>query len=284
MAEVITEKRGLVIILVIATVFIFVGLVWAIATYLPLNLLGLTSPSITPTVPVGGKNCTYPVSYWKNHPELYPPQLIIGGEVYEAKDIRGIFLDETADPIVQLKAQLIGAYLNFLSGADQNYVQATIFDAYGWLVQHPAGSGLTDSEREAGIRLFTILETYNQGLTEVEPCEPGLALTLTQTGMTTETPNLVSTITPSPAVTPSETSTPTSYPTEPIFTVIAPSRTPLPTTSAPVLPSSTPSETLSPSATHAPISTTEAPTATGTATIAPTLPPTDTPSPTFPPP
>jgi hypothetical protein len=286
MDNVITEKRGLVIILIIATVLIFVGLVWAIATYLPLKLLGIPNPSFTATVLVGGKNCTYPVDYWKSHPERYPAQLVIGGQVYKAKEIGRIFLDVTADTSTQLQAQLTGAYLNFLSGADQRYIETTIFEAYGWLVQHPAGSALTDNERQAGTRLFTILETYNQGLTEVAPCEPGLAQTITETINTTGTPNLLLTITPSQTVTPtsSETATPTNTPILPVFTLREPTLTPIPTTSVPEQPSTTPSQTLSPSATNTPINTTEAPPPTRTATIAPTLPPTETPSPTFPPP
>ena len=170
----ITEKRGLVIILVIATVFIFVGLVWAIATYLPLNLLGLPTPSFTAAAQVAGKNCTYPVSYWKNHPELYPSQLVIGGQVYKAKDIQGIFSDDTPDLTVELQAQLTGAYLNFLSGADQSYVETTIFEAYGWLVKHPAGSALTIASVRLEQGYINVLETYNQGLTEVASCEPAI--------------------------------------------------------------------------------------------------------------
>jgi hypothetical protein len=289
MEKVITEKRGLVIILVIATVFVFVGLVWAIATYLPLNLSGLPSPSFTATTPLAGKNCTYPVAYWKNHPELYPAQLIIGGQVYKAKDIEGIFLDETADPTVQLQAQLAGAYLNFLSGADQSYVEATIFEAYGWLVKHPAGSVLTDSEREAGTRLFTILQTYNQGLTEVALCEPGIFLTITGTITATGTPTILLTITPSQTIstTPSETPAQTSSPTM-VLTIV---RTPTPTTGVPGAPSLTPTHRISPSATDTPVNTiapptlaaTSTPTNTPTQTFTPTDTPTFTPlpSPTF---
>src|SRR4030042_5590043 len=139
----ITKKRGLILILVIATIAIFVGLVWLIATYLPKNLLGLSSPSFTSTAWVE-KNCTYPVSYWMEHPELYPPQIVLGSKLYQANDIREALTGADLDPIAQLQAQLVGAFLNISSGADQDLIEATIFQAYSWLVQHTAGSQASD--------------------------------------------------------------------------------------------------------------------------------------------
>jgi hypothetical protein len=273
MDNVITEKRGLVIILVVATVVIFVGLVWGITKFLPLNIFGSTSPSHTPDAPVAGRNCTYPVTYWQEHPERYPSQLVIGGQVYKAKDVGGILSDDPQDIARQLQAQLTGAYLNFLAGADQNKIEATIFEAYGWLVRNPAGIELTDNEREAGNRLLNILTAYNLGLTDVPACEPGLTLTVAGISTITQTAELLLTTTPSdtPTATPSETPTPTNYPTEPISTLAIPSRTPIPTTSIPRQPSVTPSQTLSPPTTEAPVSTTEVPTATFTPTIHPRI-------------
>jgi hypothetical protein len=284
MENVITDKRGLILILVVATVFIFIGLVWGISTYLPLNLFGIPSPSSTIVAPVVGKNCTYPVSYWQNHPEFYPSQLVIGRQVYKEKDILGIFLDGTRDPSVQLQAQLIGAYMNFLYGADQSYIETTIFEAYGWLVQHPAGSALTDGERDAGIRLYNLLEAYNLGSTGVAACEPGLTLTLTEASTATETPTILLTMTPSETETstPSETPTPTELTMTATYYIINPTRTAtqiiVPTSQVP---------------TNTPVQPTEAPTATkippppDTPTFTPPPPPTPTytppplPSPTF---
>jgi hypothetical protein len=266
MDKVFTDKRGLVIILVIATVLIFIGAVWAIATYLPLNLLGLPHPSSTATALVAGKNCTHPVSYWKNHPELYPAQLIIGGQVYKTKDIQGIFSDDPQELTIQLQAQLTGAYLNFLSGADQSYIETTIFEAYGWLVQHPVGSALSDSEREAGTRLYNVLETYNQGLTEVAPCEPGLALTVTESGTASENPNTLLTVTPTETVTPTPSETPTliEFTATATYIFVLPPSTATRTTEPPIqIPSNTP------------VIPTEAPTA--TETPVPTAAPTNTP-------
>jgi hypothetical protein len=279
MEKVIPEKRGLVIILVIATVFIFVGLVWGIATYLPLNILGLPSPSKTALAPVVGKNCVYPVSYWEKHPELYPAQLVIGGQVYKAKDIGKIFSDETQDTAVQLQAQLTGTYLNYLLGADQSFVETTIFEAYGWLVQHPIGSALTDSEREAGTRLFIILETYNQGLTGVASCEPGLPVTITETSTASETATIILTITPS------ETPTPIEFTATATYIIFLPTNTATRTTEPPIqIPSNTPvPPTEAPAPTNTPVPTTaptEAPTNTPVTPATLTPVPTDVPTPT----
>ncbi len=280
----ITQKRGLVIILVVATVVIFVGLVWGITKFLPLSIFGSPKPSETADAPVIGRNCTYPTVYWQAHPELYPSQMVIGGRVYKSADVGGIFSDDSQDTAVQLQAQLTGAYLNFLAGADQSKIEITIFEAYGWLVRNPAGSELTDSEREAGSKLVNILLAYNQGLTGVPACEPGLSGTLAGPGRATQTAGLQLTSTPSetPTPTPSETPTPTNYPTEPITTLI-PSRTPTPTTSVPGQPSLTPSRTFSPP-TDTSVPPTDIPTRTATFTVTnPPIPPTNTPTPTNPP-
>ena len=217
---------------------------------------------------MAGRNCTYPVGYWQEHPELYPSQMVIGGKVYRAKDIGGVFAQASQDTALQLQAQLSGAYLNFLAGADQSEIETTIFEAYGWLVRNPAGSELSESERQAGSKLTNLLLAYNQGLTGVPACEPELTLTLAASGTATETPTQVLTSTPSetPTPTPSETPMPTNYPTAPITTLI-PSRTPVPMTSTPGQPTITPSKTFSPTATNTPESTTEVPPPTRTATL-----------------
>jgi hypothetical protein len=287
MDDEITAKRRLVLILIIVTVVIFVGLVWSIVTYLPLNLLGLPSPSITADRGRVESNCTHPVAYWKEHPELYPSQVVIGGKVYEEKELAVILSDETQDPAQQLQAQLAGVFLNSLAGADQSSIEATIFEAYGWLVQHPPGSQATDSERETGSRLVNELDAYNMGLTGVAPCDKTIFLTLTARGTATETATAVLSITPSQTNTPtaSETPTPTNSPTMPFSTVIYATHTPTPTTEEPGHPSSTPRPTLSPSATNTPVNTKTPPPPTRTSK--PTLPPstpTFTPAPTLPPP
>src|SRR4030042_4033842 len=112
----ITTKRGLVLVLIVATVIIFVGLVWLIATYFPWNMLGLQNPSVTPTAVHADTNCTHPISYWREHPELYPSQMVIGGQVYGSNDISTILSEDPQEITGLLQAQLLAAFLNYLAG------------------------------------------------------------------------------------------------------------------------------------------------------------------------
>jgi hypothetical protein len=248
--EIIT-KRGLILILVIATVAILVGLVWLIATYVPWNRLGFSSPSITPTTSRIEKNCTYPVSYWMEHPELYPPQMVLGSKVYQANDIHEALTGSDEDPTAQLQAQLVGAFLNISSGADQGLIETTIFQAYSWLVQHPDGSQVSESELETGSRYYNIL-----------------------------VPTTVATVTPSQTltITPSETATPIEMTATATYMVILPTNTAIQNTEPPIqLPTNTPREpTVQPTSTP----TVKPPPDTPTNTS----PPPDTPTNTSPPP
>jgi hypothetical protein len=250
--EIIT-KRGLILILVIATVAILVGLVWLIATYVPWNRLGFSSPSITPTTSRIEKNCTYPVSYWMEHPELYPPQMVLGSKVYQANDIHEALTGSDEDPTAQLQAQLVGAFLNISSGADQGLIETTIFQAYSWLVQHPDGSQVSESELETGSRYYNILEAYNLGLAGVAPCEEETTIIKTYTATPSGVPPTVATVTPSQTltITPSETATPIEITATATYMVILPTNTAIQNTEPPIqLPTNTPREpTVQPSST-----------------------------------
>jgi hypothetical protein len=245
----ITAKRGLVLILVVATVVIFVGLVWLIATYLPWNRLGFQSPSVTATAGRAEMNCTYPVSYWREHPELYPPQMVIGRQVYGSNEIGTILSEDPQEITGLLQAQLLAAFLNNLAGADQSSIETTIFEAYGWLVKHPIGTQIADGELEIGTRLFNVLEAYNDGFSGVSLCEGVQIPTLIVTNTPTETPSVLLSITPSQTITPtpgepptlSETATPIQFTATATYIFIVPTRTTIPTTEPPVqVPSNTP--------------------------------------------
>jgi hypothetical protein len=273
----ITTKRGLILILIVATVAVFIGLVWGIATLIPWNLLGFSSPSVAATTARIEKSCTYPVSYWMEHPELYPPQMVIGGKVYGAKDIREILADETQNPTHLMQAQLVGAFLNILAGAEQSSIETTIFEAYGWLAQHPPGSPVSDGDREAGAKLFKVLEAYNDGLSGVALCEGLQIPTLIVTNTPTETPTVLLTTPPSETTTPtsSETPVPTEQTATATYFFFVPTRTPKPTNEPPPqVPTNTPippTETKIPPPPDTPTPTQSPPT--------PTLPP---PTPTLP--
>ena len=269
-----TTKRGLILILVIATVAVFIGLVWLIATFVPWNLLGFPSPSITATARRVEKNCTYPISYWKEHPELYPPQMIIGGIVYKERELEALLADETQNLTQQIKVQLAGVFLNLSAGADQSAIETPIFEAYGWLVQHPAGGQVTDSDRDAGAKLFKILEAYNDGLSGVSLCEGVQVPTLIISSTPTETQTVLWTLTPTETATPTPSETPS--PTEQTATAtnffFVPTRTAKPTTEPPPqVPTNTPVQPTETKIPPPPTSTPQPPT--------PTLPP---PTPTLP--
>lgn len=265
--------------MVVATVIIFVVLVWLIATYIPWDILGLQGPKTSPNVPVV-TNCTLPIAYWKAHPELYPSQMVIGGIVYKERELEALLSDDSQDPAQQIKAQLVVAFLNSQAGADQDSIETTLFDAYGWLVQHPPGSQVTEGELEAGRQLYDLLDAYNLGLAGVVPCEAALSVTHTSTASGTELLAVSLTPTQTGTPTPSETPTPTGQWTA----TISPTRTPVPTTQRPGNASPTATRYSPPQATNTP--TSRPPTATQTsapATSTFTPPPPPTPTYTLPP-
>jgi hypothetical protein len=272
------EKRGTLIFLVIATVLVFVGVVWALATYLPLNLGGEASPTTTQPGLSTHTNCVHAVAYWKDHSESYPAQMVIAEQVYTAGDIGFIFTNTANDARDELRAQLAGAYLNIRWGADQSYIESILFEAYGWLVDHPSGNQLSDGDREQATRLYNLLEAYNQGLTGVEACEPRIELTETITMRDTAISSATLTSSPSSTATPSETPTPSEMTPTATYIYIPPTNTKMPTTAPPIQrPTNTkvpPTQPPAPTNTPAP-----PPTSTSLPTEPPTEAPTLTPAP-----
>jgi hypothetical protein len=234
-------KRSLILILVITSAAIFVGLVWLIATYLPRSR-SVFGPNMETSTPHESQNCTYPISYWLEHTELYPPQIVIGSRKYQSNDIREALSGSDQNLATQLQAQLLGAFLNVSAGADQELIEGTIFNAYRWVVQHSVDDQVSTGDFENGMKYHSVLEAYNLGLAGVPPCEGGYTQAFTRTAPPSITPTLLLTITPSQTLTAiaSETSSPTSQVVTPIYT-IAPTHTSNPTTEAPnQLPSNTP--------------------------------------------
>jgi hypothetical protein len=229
-----SSRRGLIIALIVVTILIFVGLVWLIATYLPWSQLGLQSPSATMSDQVS-QDCAYSITYWREHPELYPAQVVIGGVVYQQRELEALLTTEEVNPVLQIRAQMAVAFLNISRGSDQSSIEEIIFGAYGWLVNHPMGTTLSEDELEAGTRFLNLLDAYNSGQAGVAPCETGLPVLRTETTTATETATMSSSSTPSQTstTTPSETptaSTPTKTAT---YFFGIPSATLIPTTKAP---------------------------------------------------
>lgn len=279
MGQLISEKRGLLILLVITTVVVFIGLVWAIVTYLPINSAASPKPSSTDEAPRMAINCASPVAYWLQHPEYYPVKLVIAGKVYPEAEIKGIFDHQANDLPAKLQAQLVAVYLNILSGAEQSYIQTTIFEAYGWLVNHPSGSELQAGDQEEGTRLYNLLEAYNLGQTGVAPCETIYLTQQAEMSRVTETATATVTDTPSPSESIAASETPSATDTEtyaPVYTLVIPTWTRTPTTQAPSYSTPEPTNTTAPTQITPPTNTpkpevTLPPTATNTPDI--TLPP-----------
>jgi hypothetical protein len=283
----INKKRGLIFILVIGTITVFIGLVWLITKYIPMDQLRFSSPSLTPSAVRVEMNCTYPITYWMEHPELYPIQVVIGSKIYQANDIREALMQSGQNPIAQLQAQLVGVFLNISSGADQRQLEATIFQAYHWLVLHPDGSQVSGNDLEIGARFFSLLEAYNLGLTGVPPCEGGFLFVYTETPTPSVTATIVVTLPYSQTITAtaSETASPTYPIVTPIYTYAVPTQTRIATTQPPG--GQVPTETRKPNPTP---TRTSPPAATPTFTQPPppsatyTLPPLPTATYTLPPP
>ena len=265
--ELITKRR-LIILLVIATVVIFVALVWLIAKSLPWGRGGTQDPTATTGVLVA-RDCTHPVGYWKDHPELFPAQMIIGGIAYQDRELEALLSDDSQELSQQLKVQMAVAFMNNQAGADQGPIEAVLFEAYGWLVQHPTGSETTAEDVVAGQQLFNELERYNLGLGEVTACETAFSVTKTGTGTGISATELLQL-----SGTPTLTGTPTS-------TETLPPGVGFPTTQVTTFSTPTPSAT-HPHATNTPVNTTQAPTSTKTKPPAPTFTPTHTPEPPTP--
>jgi hypothetical protein len=287
MGNLITEKRGLLIILIIATVLVFIGVLWAIATYLPLYLPVSAIPTNTADAPRVNENCASPVGYWINHPEVYPDQLVIGDKIYRAAELKTALSDQN-DISALLQSQLISAYLNILMGSEQSYIQTTIFSAYAWLVAHPIGSQVEGGNLEEGKRLLNLLEAYNLGMTGVPACKSAAQYLATKASEEVEKVTETPTITPSEtdALLPSETSTSTEDTPTATFEFIQPTRAATQTPKPPIqYPTNTP---VPPTVAPKPTNTQRPP---DTATVAPppatptfTLPPPPTATYTLPPP
>jgi hypothetical protein len=243
---------------------VFIGLVWLIAATHPWDVLGVQNPTHT-AGSQQARDCAHPVTYWIEHPELYPPQVFIGGVTYQETELKALLMDDSPDLSQQLRTQLAVVFLNNQYGADQRTIETTVFDAYGWLEQHPAGSQFTNAELTQGRQLYQALEAYNQGLAGVAACEGNQVSSKTFT--TTQTSTRVATVaftqisTPTPGASPS----PTNQLATPTITTFLPSNTPVPPTQPPSRPSQTPTRYIPPP--------------TFTATIRPPT-PTDTPLPT----
>jgi hypothetical protein len=134
--------------------------------------LALVNPGQTSAIVNAQANCTLTQGFWKNHGNSWPvEQLLLGGTTYtKAQAIAILRTPPRGDATYILIHQLIAAKVNVASGADPTAVATVIANADAWLSAHPLGSSPGGTDREAGIALAALLDTYNSGLTGPGHC------------------------------------------------------------------------------------------------------------------
>ena len=127
------------------------------------EVLGITGEIFTGTW--ADSNCTHSQGYWKEHPEDWPVDGLIIGEVNYLKEEALMVLDTPpqGDATYILAHQLMATKLNMLNGADPSFVEQTVLDADEWLVANPLGNKPNNPQRIVGIALAEVLEMYNTG-------------------------------------------------------------------------------------------------------------------------
>jgi hypothetical protein len=169
----------------------------------------ITNPPASDPTATPEKNCTYPVTYWRNHPEAWLADNILIGEVpYTKEDAIAVLKDESDDVPTMVLKQLFATILNILKGSDPSRIENTVKNAIEWTSQNSPGDRLSDSEVQIGASLADTLEKYNSGVSGPGLCAdaPRTATPIpTETGTPTPTPTETSAFTYVPPTTPTAT-------------------------------------------------------------------------------
>lgn len=219
----------------------------------------VTNPPASNLTPTPEKNCTYPATYWKNHPEAWLAEnILIGDLTYTKEEAISILDTDTEDVPTNVLKQLFATILNILKGADPSPIENTVITTIDWLGQHSPGDQLSETDQLAGSALVDVLEKYNNGQTSPQLCSDAPRTptpTPTATNTPTRTRRPVTLVAPTSA-------TPTKKPGEghpgkpPTNTPPPPEPTQPPPTQPPPPPPTEPPPTERPTPTQAP---TEAP-------------------------
>ena len=106
--------------------------------------------------------------YWKNHPEAWPvDEITIGGIPYTVDAaIATMNAKSGKDKSYDMFRALVSAKLNVGIGNESSCIEDVIRTADAWMVQHPAGSGVTagSSAWQEIEWAYTLLDNYNNGL------------------------------------------------------------------------------------------------------------------------
>ncbi|HZD55106.1 MAG TPA: hypothetical protein VE136_00160 [Anaerolineales bacterium] len=220
----------------------------------------VTNPPASNLSPTPEKNCTYPATYWKDHPEAWLAENILIGELtYTKEDAISILETDTEDVPTNVLKQLFATILNILKGADASRIENSVVTTIDWLGQHSPDSQLSETDQLTGMGLIDVLEKYNGGQTDPQLC-PDAPRTPTPTPTFTNTPTRTRspfTVAPPTSATPTKkpgegqpgkpaTNTPQPQATEP------PPTQPPPTQPPPTQPPPPPTPTSAPPPTEAP--------------------------------
>jgi len=134
---------------------------------------GVIQASSSPVEISVGEACVRSMGYWKNHPEAWPVDAVVVGEIPYSDDGALDILETPpkGDATYILAHQLIPALLNIGAGGDGSPVADTVAQADSWLTDHPLGSDPPDPERSQGISLSDTLEEFNTGQLGPESCD-----------------------------------------------------------------------------------------------------------------
>jgi hypothetical protein len=153
--------------------------------------------------PTSTPNCTYTIGYWINQPELWPPEVSLGGVVYTREDAYLALVAEDDDiwNIVLKEAYVV--LLNIYHGASRDRIETTLMEADDWLRKNPAGSDLSQFNQQQGLSFANQLSDFNNGLLWPRSCPDQIINTFSQEASLDTTPTLggqQSISTPQPAV------------------------------------------------------------------------------------
>jgi hypothetical protein len=174
----------------------------------------VTNPPASNLTPTPEKNCTYPATYWKNHPEAWLAEnILIGNLTYTKDEAISILETDTEDVPTNVLKQLFATILNILKGADPSRIENTVVTTIDWLDQHSPGDQLSETDQLTGSALIDVLEKYNGGQTDPQLCSDA-PRTPTPTPTDTSTPTPTNTATRAITLRPPASATPTKKPGE----------------------------------------------------------------------
>jgi hypothetical protein len=117
------------------------------------------------TLPVVVSPGTGTPGYWKNHPEVWPAGVTVGGVHYSTADAIALMGKVAKDKTITIFSSLVAATLNVGIGNASGCIASTIASANTWMAAHAPGSGVAASSAAwaAAEPLHKRMDDYNNG-------------------------------------------------------------------------------------------------------------------------